>query len=295
MTYASRNRSVQDSSPYELYKFVGPMGTFCYASRAEPVTIGDDVYEPLPITRTPVDVGSVVNGIRTCDINLPITCELAKLYGFLLTPDSLTVEVRRADRNEDAATEYQIEWRGRWMSSSVSDAWLTIRTGSIIQERLSGEMSAVLYQGTCNHTLYDELCKADPDDHSSTSIVIKVQGQLITVSDDGFADGDLAGGQLEVTRTGERRTILSNNSNVLRVGSRFTSIIEGDDVLMVQGCDHARLGHCKTRFDNVANYGGFDFTPAENPFQSIETIETIVTETRRQEVNKPFMPPSMVG
>ncbi|MGZ7144865.1 phage BR0599 family protein, partial [Streptococcus pyogenes] len=75
-------------------------------------------------------------------------------------------------------------------------------------------------------------------------------------------------------RTGEEQGILTNESNVLRIGYPFFDLLVGDSLELVQGCDHLRLGHCKNRFNNVAHYGGFDFIPDKNPFENLQLAAT---------------------
>src|SRR5690606_23628846 len=103
-------------------------------------------------------------------------------------------------------------------------------------------------------------------------------------------DSELKAGEIVNTRTGEKRGIYDNNSNIVTISYPFVDIIPGDEVELVYGCDHKRTGHCRLRFDNVVNYGGFDFIPVVNPFTDLH-FDSIVTETIKEEWRTRVVPP----
>lgn len=281
MSYQQYDTSVNDSAPIECYKFIGPTGEYRYTDNAEPVTVGGEVYTPLPITRTAFDISSVVDTQMTMDFNIPATSELAQIYCFKTTPEMMTVEVRSVHRGDDWGLNWRMEWIGFSLDTSVSGNWATIRTGSVIQSKLKVNIASIVYQRLCNHVLFDARCKVNRANWTLTADVTRVQGQLITVDNDGTGDGELTSGEIVVVRTGERRSIYSNNDNIITISYPFVDIENGDSVELVFGCDHKRLGHCRTRFNNVENYGGFDFIPVENPFTDLH-VDSKVTETIKE-------------
>jgi hypothetical protein len=203
------------------------------------------------------------------DFIMPCDCDIARLYGQRVSPKTLSVTVKRVHEGDDYATDFQIEFVGDdLVGAKNSDNWTTLEFGTALQTKLNGNLSAAYYQGVCNHALYDDLCKVDRAAHTTTAIVTKVQGQIITVDNDGVADNVLNAGDIVNTRTGEKQSILSNTANVVRIGYRFVDIIVGDEVELTKGCDHLRLGDCKITFNNVVNYGGTDFVPVKNPYET---------------------------
>lgn len=283
MSYAQKDRSIQDGEPVEFYKFSSPLGTFRYTSDSRPGVCNGEMYLVLPggIDRTSIETGSVVDTLMTMDFTAPSDSELAKLYCYQITPEEMVVEVRRAHRGDDWNTEWRMEWQGLGLDTSVSGRLATIKTGSILQTKLRGNTASIYYQRMCNHVLFDERCKVDRGDWTITATVTKVQRQLITVDNDGTGDGELKAGEIEVVRTGERRTIYDNQNNIVTIGYPFGDAKEGDEVRLVFGCDHKRLGHCKARFDNVVNYGGFDFIPTVNPFTDLNFEGKTVTKIKQ--------------
>ena len=268
MTYATKDKSVSDGAPIEVYKFSGPFGTYRYTSNNEAVTVDGEEYLPRPITRTSIEVGSIIDTLQTMDFVIPHDDPVAQIYAYLISPKELEVEVKRVHSGDNFATDFKVEWLGEGLTTSSSGKWTTISTGTLLQSRLGGNMSSVYYQGLCNHALYDDLCKADRDTFTSDATITKIQGQIITVDNDDVANGVLNAGEMTNTRTGEKRTIIDNTNNVIRISYPFIDVVKGDTVELTQGCNHLRLGHCKTRFNNVVNYGGFDFVPLKNPFEA---------------------------
>jgi hypothetical protein len=286
MSYPVKDASTHDGEPIEVYKFTGPFGEYRFTSDMEPITVDGDLYEPLPITRTSIETGSVVDTIQTMDFNIPASSDLARMYAFTLSPETLTIEVKRVHRGDDYATDFEIEWTGEGLDFLSSGKWSTIKTGSILQSKLRGNLSSVLYQGICNHVLFDKRCKMVKAAWTSAATVKKIQGQIITLNSDNNSDGTLNGGEVKNVRTGEIRRIISNTAEVLRIGYKFIDIVDGDTLELTHGCNHARLGDCKTKFNNVANYGGFDFIPLKNPFVDLNkgNIAAVLTTVNRQRI-----------
>lgn len=284
MSYAVKDKSVHDGSPFECYKFTGPFGTYLYTTNSEEVTLDGDTYKPTNISRNDIETGSILDSIKTVDITLPVTSDLAVLYCFLRSPKELSLVIKRAHRGDDYATDFKVEWRGQGLDSEVRDNWATIKTGSLIQSSLNGSVASISYQRICNHILYDARCKVVKADFTLTATVTKVQSQTITVDNDQAGDNGLKAGEMVVVRTGESRPIYDNISDVIRVGYSFVDIKVGDTVQLIHGCDHLRLGDCKNKFDNVVNYGGFDHIPTVNPFTDLKATNEakIITKTKSE-------------
>lgn len=282
MTYDTREKSVASGAPIEYYKFTSDFGNFYYTDHNETVVVGDDIYEPLNISRNNIETGSSLDSISTVDITLPVDTQLAALYCFLQSPQLLTVQIWRFHAGDDPETQSKSRWIGTAVGSSVDGNLATIKTGSLLQAALSGNTGNIIYQRSCNHVLYDARCKVDKASFTIAATVTKVRGAKIEVNNDGAADHELQGGKFVVVRNGEERGIFDNVNNTLSVGFAFIDIEIGDNIQLIHGCDHARLGDCKTKFNNVANYGGFDFIPTVNPFTDMNNQAIITTRTDNQ-------------
>lgn len=267
----------------ECYEFVADHKTWRYTSYHSNITMDGEVYTPLPITRTTIETGSIIDSLQTMDFNIPSDHELAKTFCYTVSPRHLDITVRRGHIGDDLSTEFKVEWIGEIIGAAPAGNWGVIKTGNKLQTKLSGNLAAVIYQKLCNHKLFDVRCKVVRADFTESAVVTKVQGQIITVDNMVFAADELIGGEMVNTRTGESQGIISNDFNVLRIGYRFFDLIVGDTVELTRGCNHLRLGDCKVVFDNVDNYGGFDHVPEINPFQNLlYTSRTSTTETTKK-------------
>lgn len=285
MSYSAKDRSVSSGAPIECYAFVASHKTWRYTSYHKQITVAGAVYDPLPITRTALETGSVIDSVVTMDFNIPFDSELAKTFCFMISPKTLIVTVRRVHEGDDYATDYKVEWIGEIIGTASVDRWATIKTASLLQTKLNSNLASVYYQKVCNHVLYDTRCKVNRASFTASAIVTKIQSQIITVDNMFFPADTLVAGEMVNTRTGELQGIISNSSNVIRIGYPFFDLVVGDTVELTQGCNHLRLGDCKARFNNVPNYGGYDFIPEVNPFQQLnyQAITSTSTTVRRQQ------------
>ena len=283
MAYAARDRSVSDGAPVEFYKFTGPFGVFRYTTSHKEETFLGEVYSPVAgLSRSAIEIGSVIDTLTTNNINLPCDDPLALLYNYGLTPRTLSVIIYRAHRGDDWTSEYSIEWTGIGTGYTTSDDIATIETSSVLQSLMAGNLASVYYQRICNHTLYDSRCKVNKADYTYSAVVTGITGPFIQVDDDHVVDGLLVSGTILCLRTGEERNIISNISDRLKIGYSFIDLIVGDVVELSLGCDHTRTGDCEHKFNNVANYGGFDFIPVENPFDDVTSQDKIVKSINKQ-------------
>lgn len=283
----TRDTTVQDAAPIECYKFISPIGTYRFTSHPRRVNMAGEWYESFQVTRSnSIEVSSVIDNPVTMDFNLPADHALAVAYCYEEALDTLTVEVRRGHYGDDLSTEFTVEWVGEWSGSSVNGMWATFKTASVLNTKLGGNTSSVYYQRVCNHILFDERCKVVREEFTVSAYVEKIQGQLITVDDDQAVNGYYNGGELVNTRTGETKSIVINTDDVVTINSRFYDLVVGDVVELTPGCDHVRLQDCKNKYDNVVNYGGFDFIPTYNPFTDLPTQSWVETEVRTQKIDE---------
>lgn len=264
--FTTADTSVHDSAPIECYKLIGELKTYRYTNNNEEVTVNGEVYEPLSgITRTAIETSSLLDSNQTIDILVPITSEVAVTYNFLKMPLLLDVEVRSVHRGTDFDTDWKLGWQGQSVNFGVSGTMATISTQSLIQAALSRQLNQVLFQTSCNHEVYDEMCTKDPADFTTTSTIINIKDNVLKVVATGRANHELIIGKLVNTRTGEERVIVENIGQVVTVGYPFIDIVLGDTVDLIIGCDNLYTT-CDDVFSNLLNFGGFMFLPATNPY-----------------------------
>lgn len=268
MTYYSQDSSIENSKPVECYVFSTTKGVLRYTSYQEQVVVGGNVYTPLAISHTPISMSLSLDSLSTVDISIPNDSPPALLFAYLFSPQKYDVTIMRTHEGLDWETEFQIEWVGAGYSSSSDLTTTKISTISKMQQAINSEFRLVVNNSICNHRLYDARCGVNKDDHSFTTTVTAIFYNKIKVTEDGFSNNELVRGTIEIIGTGEQRTIINNVDNEIEVLSPFDNIAIGSTVRLSRGCDLLRLGSCKSVFNNVSRYGGFDFTPVNNPYDT---------------------------
>lgn len=254
----------------ECYRFVTPSGDVLLTSYPKPVYHETDateveVFEPAQVSRSAIEVSAALDSIMTNDITVPSDHPLAIMYAYGQSPQTFRVEIYET---EDEGETLSTIWVGELNSIVASLDTVVFKTISVIQSEVNANPRPVLYQSLCNHQLYDSRCKVDRNDYTVTATVTKVEDIQITVNDTVYPNDSLNLGTILNLASGEARSIINNTDNVIQVTYPFINIEVGDTVELSLGCDHARLGSCKNTFNNVTNYGGFDFVPVNNPFET---------------------------
>jgi hypothetical protein len=267
MSYDDNEKSIDKGEPFEVYELLTPSGPFRYASGPQRRRVDNEWYEGATVTRSSIVISSILDSPQTMDFNFPVNNALTKMYMGRVTPDTLRVRVLKGHANTDYNTDFSIEWVGDAVGYSVKGDWFVVETVSRLQAMISNASAQIYMQNSCNNTVYDERCQANPGPNTHVTQVTAFDNLRINVQNQLFASGELNLGTMEIDRTGEIRTITSSTANVIGVAYPFNDIKVGDSVTLIKGCDN-KMSTCHVRFNNVAHYNGFRFVPVENPFQS---------------------------
>jgi hypothetical protein len=266
-TYDEYEQSVEDSSPIELYKFVGSFKTYYYTSADSTQTFAGQEYFPISVTRSRVRSGTQDDDNLSLDLSLPFDTDVVQDYAFAEVPPTLSLTIYRVQDEDITGTAWRVFWIGTVHGFSVNDRLATVQVPSLFQEALSGELPSIFYQVPCNHTLYDSHCQVVRALNTFDAVVQAVNGTEISLVGAPTTNGDLVAGEMVNGRNGERRKIFANVGTLITIGYPFVDIVAGDDVEVVRGCNHkGRDGDCKNKFDNYDNFGGFEDIPPDNPF-----------------------------
>jgi uncharacterized phage protein (TIGR02218 family) len=123
----------------------------------------------------------------------------------------------------------------------------------------------------CPHALYDNGCKVKRDLFKVPAVVTVKTGTTITVNTVGaLAQGWFDGGYLDwvanadgsLDRRGIERSLSATQFLLLGTSDR---IEVGTAVNLYPGCD-LTAEMCDSKFDNLANHGGFGFMTGKSPF-----------------------------
>lgn len=267
MTFDAFEISAADGQPVELYEFGLGNETFRFTSTEDVIVDGSLSYSPIEISRSQILLGSEQRK-DVVTATMPAGTAPASRYAAIVPGQKLTLTIKRLHRTDggspQAVTIFKGEVRAVAYTRSNFEAQLSVVP---LSQGLSREAPRFTYQGLCNHILYDSRCTVSQSGFQFDGPVAAVSGAVITVTGangkvDGFYDGGFA--QLG---TSDFRLILSHVGNDLTLLLAFPSDITGSTISIFAGCDHT-IATCKTKFDNVANYGGFAFVPLKNPFET---------------------------
>jgi len=129
-------------------------------------------------------------------------------------------------------------------------------------------MPTYTYQGLCNHVLYGPGCLVDPVAHRFTGTVTATSGLTITVPGAGASGIKFKSGYCKPTTITDYRMITAQSGDVLTLLMPFASSPLGATLELFAGCDHNVSGDCKNVFNNVDRFGGFNWVPNKNIFNT---------------------------
>lgn len=264
MAYQDNETGVDTSRPLELYKFSGTFNNYFLTSYVEEVVSSGETYVTAPISRNKLNVGTQENGgERALEISLPFDHPLTQEYAYENAPPDLTMELYRAHQQD--FDDRVLLWSGRVTGVSVTGRIAKLKVPATFSFVLEGNTPTPRFQAPCNHVLYDNRCGVNPVLHQHITTINSVSGFNLNVASLPWLDGEGAAG-IAIGPGGESRMIISNVGTAVQVSYGFANISAGDSITFRKGCDHAISGHCLTRFNNVARFGGFPLVPDRNPF-----------------------------
>lgn len=266
MSYAGYEESVDQGSPFELYAFEYGTQKYLYTSNEIEVIHNTEVYAPLSIARSKITM-STERGKNDITVTVPRTAPVALLFVAAPPTEVLTLTVFRIHRPDGNSV---IAWKGR----VVNCKWMPDQTADLLCESFFTSLARMgLRRGfgkQCDHALFDPQCALIKSNYEFLSTADAVTNLTITVAGaDAQADGYFEGGIAEwlnaETNVIERRMITSHVGEVVTVTHHILDLVPTQAVSLYPGCPH-NMAVCKSRFNNLDNYGGFPFVPDVNPF-----------------------------
>lgn len=261
MSYNSREGSVDNGSVVELYEFRQNATYWRYASCANPISKGNDVYEPSSVTRDRIkQTGDTFKN----DLRLQFNRQNEFALQFInYTPDSVTtVSIYRGHFGDDEWVSY---WKGRVISGEADGNNLTINCESVFTSIKRPGLRA-RYEYSCRHPLYSVGCGVSGGEYKVQGTIQALYANNVTLEIPvcaGFPDGWFTGGFIVVNS--QRRFVVNHENLQITISRPFELAKPGAVVDIYPGCDHSKTT-CKNKFDNLDNFGGFPWIPSVNPF-----------------------------
>jgi len=252
----------------ELYRFVEGNSDFIYTVTSADVEVeyNGETYVPVALGRDEVESKGEMSK-ENLKVSFSLANAIARKWfvSSLDFPLTLTIFSKEEDIIET-------EWKGRLTSVSPDKADISFTFESVFTSmRRMGLRQR--YQVTCPHALYGKGCKLEKDDFEYSVSITDVTNTTITIPEAAsFPAGFLKSGIFE-DNAGNLRFITSHDGAEIKLIRPMNPLIEyvaingygGLVGRVFPGCDRT-TNHCKNRFDNLDNYGGFPFIPGKNPF-----------------------------
>lgn len=273
MAYEDKEASTQDGQPFGLYKLKWGNTIWRYTSADRDIEFDDgdglgvQTYEAVAISDNGLTQGGDARQ-NDLTVKLPYDLPVVALYRGTAPSAPVYLTVRRKHYDEPDAPVWWIGTIGNMKRPDDASAEIVGMTLAASLRRSGLRLS---WQRTCPHIVYDGGCKANPEAFAVAGVVTDKSGTTITVS--GAVVGDearfVAGfvkWDAEGNGTFERRGIeATDGAGVFRLYGRPDRLDIGDDITLYPGCRHTPEA-CDVDFNNLPNYGGFDFLPGKSPF-----------------------------
>lgn len=251
-------------TPIELYRIVTGDRVWTMTSSAESVTYNNDFYAPTAVGRTMINQKREISK-ENVDVELPLDHPLAVELLTSFLDQIMTVTVFQ---KQDGVIE--VMWKGRLASIQPGEATLKLIFESIFTSMRRPGLRA-RFQKICRHALYGRGCNLDPADFATAGTVTALSGTTLTVTEAASEASGFYTGGMVAADNGILSFIIGHSGSTLVLQRMSSSLAtqwavegSGTGVTIYPGCDHARTT-CHTKFDNVLNYGGFDWIPRKNP------------------------------
>ncbi len=257
MSYDSVEVSVNSGKPIELFDFQLGLDHYRYTSGSEIITY--NIYDYVP--------------------------ELIHREDIELTDDSfkneLTVKINRDNTFFRKYIQAPVEgivsltiYRGHGSN------FITFWTGLVSQVTFNSEDISILllpktsglartgvrrkYQKLCNYALYEVGCGVSDTSYRTTGVIATIDRFTITSAIFATkADGWFTAGRFVVGDA--ERLITSHTGSTITLDRRMLDAVAGNSFEAFAGCDHSQ-DTCRSKFDNLINYGGQPWIPTKNPF-----------------------------
>lgn len=265
MSFDLREGSNYQGVPTTLYEFSLGTTYWRYAASENNVVLNGVTYSALAISNQ----GYSSSGNPETDemnVSLDAYAEITQLY--LGTPPSEPVQLRvRTLHRGD--TEAPVVWAGQVKSGKqVSTVEFSFVCNSLLSTLNRNGLRLSWGRG-CPHALYDRSCRVDPDDYATTVMITSMSGNTVVAGPLSLLGDDyLSGGFLSfVGQHGatERRAIKRHVGSSVTLLGPADGLVAGMWIIVYPGCNRI-TSTCETKFNNLANYGGFPHLPTKSPF-----------------------------
>ena len=277
MAYETLENSNDGGKPISLYRFLWDQTEWLYTGADRNITATVDVGSRDFVAVAISDTGLVQGGSQNNDLMIKVDPTIPLVDLFHSTPPSQEIELT-VYRKHHGDSESFIAWKGYVSNVKRSEdgAYVTIIGRTFLSSFERDGLRLAWVRG-CPHLLYDDECRVDRSLFAHSATITALDGNSITVDDDGGLDPDwVVGGFVEWEAnedgTKDYRSIQSQGSttNMVLLGTTYRLEV-GMAVTLYPGCDLVS-DTCLNKFNNLANFGGFEQMSGENVFDGEKPI-----------------------
>lgn len=269
MSFDDKEHSSYDGAPVELFLFEDDLGLNRWAVTTGDAEINVDaiVYAPGIIKRSSIkqsanDTPGVIN------VEVPGNDPIALQFRAFLPARPISLRVFKYHRT-DGEVEKKVAFIGTANSVkfNMATGMASISCYPITKTSLR-RVPWQVYKKGCNWALYGNGCAVLRSSFEvSRPTLNAVDGDTIqSTVFSGYDDGWFTNGYVQVIATGEVRFITEHVGDTIRLIYPYEALTTADEVNVYPGCDRT-AETCRSKFDNIVNYLGFDYIPSESPFE----------------------------
>jgi uncharacterized phage protein (TIGR02218 family) len=247
------------------------LNVWTFTSGDTAIIYNSESYIPTAIGRTAAEVKNEISR-SNIDVSFSLDNQTAQRW----LHDNVETIVSLIIYERDAFGEFSVMWKGRLagVRPSMSEIKLTFESLFTSLRRPGLRAS---FQRSCRHMLYGQNCGVSKSLFSVPATPTAMIGKVVTIPEAAaHPDGYFTTGMLEGP-DGALRFITGHTGDQITLVRPFDflarAIVQGLPTSgnLYPGCDRMR-STCSTRYNNLNNYGGFDWIPIRNPFDGSSII-----------------------
>lgn len=284
-TFDDFERSVEDSTPIELFTFTSGFNSWQITSYHKDVVFNGTLFTAEPLARSNIESYEAASDSFDASVELPATHPLVQEYANGVPQDTATCLIQRWQPSFSPTIALRV-WQGNLTALSFKGRMGSFRVPSATVEALQHEVPNMLAQPLCNHTLYDSFCTVSRASFMLNGVQITaVSGDGRTITINGDVPAAIFGATPNATLiaidwalhgyivhqpSGNFRTIIdqpNHDTNRFTIQCEYPagSLHVNDFVTIFAGCARTRA-QCRAKFANVKNFGGHPDMPKSNAF-----------------------------
>jgi len=276
MTFETREESLEDGQPIELFEFDVGAEVFRFTSAEDDIQALGFLFTGVPMGRTQPKVNQDEPGssvIVTLATDHPDVQLFARSW-VSQAPNVGDVRVK-VWRHHKLDTDFQLFWIGYMVSANYEN------NGSTTSMNCKSLDNAFTLQGPrknwgtlCNHQLYGTECRLSQLDFSQNGTIDALAADGVTYTLSGISAPTVRheGGMIEKTGTLVSAMVILVSGSDYTIQYPNSGLVVGDPITLMEGCEH-NLTDCQAfpnlaevSLTNVENYGGSPYTPPINLF-----------------------------